>query len=85
MRRNPSSRSWERAQVKADQANIDSAKTQLDYTTIKSPINGRTGVRLVDVGNNVHGTDTTGIVVVTQVKPISLIFTLPEDVLAAGQ
>jgi multidrug efflux system membrane fusion protein len=69
------------AQVKADQANIDSAKTQLDYTSIKSPINGRTGVRLVDVGNNVHAADTTGIVVVTQVQPISLMFTLPEDVL----
>lgn len=69
------------AQVKADQANIDSAKTQLDYTAIKSPINGRTGVRLVDVGNNMHATDTTGIVTVTQIQPISLIFTLPEDVL----
>jgi len=70
------------AQVKADQANIDSAKTQLDYTSIKSPINGRTGVRLVDVGNNVHATDTTGIVTVTQIQPISLIFTLPEDALS---
>lgn len=69
------------AQIKADQANIDSAKTQLNYTTITSPINGRTGIRLVDVGNNVHGTDTTGIVVITQMQPISLIFTLPENVL----
>ncbi len=70
------------AQVKADQANIDSAKTQLDYTSIKSPISGRTGVRLVDVGNNVHSTGSTGIVVVTQMQPISLLLTLPEDVLA---
>jgi multidrug efflux system membrane fusion protein len=69
------------AQVKADQANIDSAKTQLDYTSIKSPIDGQTGIRQVDVGNNVHGTDTTGIVVVTQTHPISAIFTLPEDAL----
>jgi len=69
------------AQVKADQANVDSAKTQLDYTTIRSPIKGRTGVRLVDVGNNVHSTNTTGIVMVTQMHPISLLFTLPEDVL----
>jgi membrane fusion protein, multidrug efflux system len=69
------------AQIKADQANIDSAKTQLNYTTITSPINGRTGIRLVDVGNNVHSTDTTGIVVITQIQPISLIFTLPENVL----
>jgi len=69
------------AQVKADQANVDSARTQLDYTSIKSPINGQTGIRQVDVGNNVHGTDTTGIVVVTQTHPISAIFTLPEDAL----
>ncbi|MGB9151799.1 MAG: efflux RND transporter periplasmic adaptor subunit [Alphaproteobacteria bacterium] len=69
------------AQIKADQANIDSAKTQLDYTMITSPINGRTGIRLVDVGNNVHATDTKGIVMITQVQPISLIFTLPEEAL----
>ncbi len=69
------------AQVKADQANVDSAKTQLDYTAITSPISGRTGVRLVDVGNNVHNANAAGIVVVTQIQPISLLFTLPEDVL----
>jgi membrane fusion protein, multidrug efflux system len=71
------------AQIKGDQATIDSAKTQLDYTTITSPIRGRTGIRLVDPGNNVHATDTTGIVVVTQMQPISVIFTLPEDDLLA--
>ncbi len=69
------------AQIKGDQANIDNAQTQLHYTTITSPIEGRTGIRRVDVGNNVHATDTNGIVVVTQLQPISLIFTLPEDAL----
>ncbi len=71
------------AQIKSDQAAVDNAQTQLDYTTITSPIQGRTGIRLVDPGNNVHATDTTGIVVVTQLQPISVIFTLPEDALPA--
>jgi multidrug efflux system membrane fusion protein len=70
------------AQIKGDQANIDNARTQLQYTTITSPIQGRTGIRRVDVGNNVRATDTNGIVVVTQLQPISLIFTLPEDSLS---
>jgi len=69
------------AQIKADQAGVSNAKTQLDYTSITSPIDGRTGIRLVDVGNNVHSTDSTGIVVVTQMQPISVIFTLPEEAL----
>ena len=69
------------AQIKGDQANIDNARTQLSYTTIVSPIEGKTGIRRVDPGNNVHATDTTGIVVVTQVQPISCIFTLPEEAL----
>src|ERR1700683_2457961 len=67
------------AQLKVDQAVIDNARTQLDYTRITSPISGRTGIRLVDPGNIVHAADTTGIVVVTQVQPISVIFTLPEE------
>jgi multidrug efflux system membrane fusion protein len=71
------------AQIKGDQANIDNARTQLQYTTITSPIQGRTGIRRVDVGNNVRATDTNGLVVVTQLQPISLIFTLPEEVLGA--
>jgi len=71
------------AQIKGDQANIDNARTQLAYTTITSPIQGRTGIRRVDVGNNVHAADTTGIVVVTQLQPITMIFTLPEDSLPA--
>jgi membrane fusion protein, multidrug efflux system len=71
------------AQLQVDQAVIDNARTQLDYTRITSPINGRTGIRLVDPGNIVHAADTTGIVVVTQVQPISVVFTLPEEDLAA--
>ena len=70
------------AQLKADQAAIDNAKTQLDYTRITSPIDGRTGIRLVDPGNNIRATDATGIVVVTQVQPISVVFTLPEESVA---
>jgi membrane fusion protein, multidrug efflux system len=69
------------AQIKGDQANIDNARTQLSYTTITSPIQGKTGIRRVDPGNNVHSTDTNGIVVVTQVQPIACIFTLPEEAL----
>jgi multidrug efflux system membrane fusion protein len=67
------------ATVAADQANIESAQVQLDYTTIRSPISGRTGIRLVDKGNIVHATDTGGLVVITQLQPISVIFTLPQD------
>jgi multidrug efflux system membrane fusion protein len=67
------------AQIKGDDAAIDNARTQLDYTSITSPIEGRTGIRLVDPGNNVHAADTTGMVVVTQLEPISVIFTLPEE------
>ncbi len=68
-----------KAQVEADAAAIESARTQLNYTQITSPINGRTGIRLVDPGNIVHATDTTGIVVLTQLKPIAAIVTLPEE------
>jgi multidrug efflux system membrane fusion protein len=71
------------AQIKIDEAVIDNARTQLDYTRITSPIDGRTGIRLIDPGNIVHAADITGIVVVTQVQPISVIFTLPEEVLGA--
>src|SRR5271169_4287163 len=73
------------AQIQGDQAAIDSAQTQLDYTTITSPITGRTGIRLVDQGNIVHATDATGLVVVTQLQPISVVFTLPESELASFQ
>jgi multidrug efflux system membrane fusion protein len=69
------------AQLKIDQAAIDNARTQLGYTRITAPFAGRTGIRLIDPGNNVHASDTNGIVVVTQVQPISVVFTLPEDAL----
>jgi multidrug efflux system membrane fusion protein len=62
-----------------DHATIDNAKLQLDYARIKSPIDGVTGVRLVDPGNIVHAADTGGIVVVTQMDPIAVLFTLPQD------
>lgn len=70
------------AQVNADQAAIDNAKAYLDYTKVVAPISGRTGIRLVDVGNLVKAADTTGIVVITQIRPISVIFTLPQQQLA---
>jgi multidrug efflux system membrane fusion protein len=73
------------AQIRGDEAAIDNAKTQLDYTTITSPLTGRTGIRLVDQGNIMHATDATGLVVITQLKPISVIFTLPEGELASVQ
>ena len=66
------------AAVKADQALIDQAKFQLSYTRLTSPIPGITGVRQIDVGNIISPTDTNGLVVVTQIEPISLIFTLPQ-------
>jgi membrane fusion protein, multidrug efflux system len=65
--------------VAADQANIEAAQVQLDYTTIKAPLSGLLGIRLVDQGNVVHAADTTGLVVITQLQPISVIFTLPQD------
>jgi membrane fusion protein, multidrug efflux system len=67
------------AQIKGDQAAIDNARTQLSYTTIVAPIDGVTGIRLVDPGNMVHATQTNGIVVLAQVQPITCIFTLPEQ------
>jgi len=67
------------AQVMADQAAIDNAKAVLDYSTITAPIAGRTGLRLVDAGNVVRASDATGIVVITQLRPISILFTLPQQ------
>jgi multidrug efflux system membrane fusion protein len=72
-----------KAQIEADQAAIESAATQLSYTRITAPIEGRTGLRQVDPGNIVHSTDTNGIVVLTQLQPITAIFTLPENTLGA--
>ena len=65
--------------IQADQAQIDNEKLQITYSHITSPIDGRVGLRLVDAGNIVHATDPGGIVVITQITPISVIFTLPED------
>jgi multidrug efflux system membrane fusion protein len=73
------------AQIRADQGAIDNAKAMLDYTTIRSPISGRTGIRLVDVGNILHASDQNGIVVVTQLKPIYVVFTAPQQALPVIQ
>src|SRR5262249_49726402 len=65
--------------VEADRGTVDSAKLQLDYCKITAPIDGRVGLRLIDPGNIVHATDPTGLFVVTQVEPIAVVFTIPED------
>ena len=67
------------AQVQGDQATIDNARTMLSYTRIQAPIDGRTGLRLIDEGNLVQANDTNGIVVITQVRPISVLFNLPQQ------
>ncbi len=67
------------ATLKADEAAIASARTQLSYTNIVAPISGRLGLRLVDAGNIVRANDTTGIVVITQLQPISVVFSLPQQ------
>lgn len=71
------------ATVRNDQAQIDYARVQLSHTTIVAPIAGRTGVRQIDAGNLVRAADTTGIVTLTQIEPISVLFTLPGDALGA--
>ena len=67
--------------IKADQATIDNAKLQLVYTRVTAPVSGRIGLRLVDIGNMVHAADTNPLLVVTQLQPIAVVFTLPEDAL----
>src|ERR1700744_6254378 len=67
------------AQIGADVAAIANAQTQLDYTTIKAPISGVVGLRQVDVGNIVNASTQTGIVTITQIEPITVIFTAPEE------
>lgn len=67
------------SQVEADQAALDNAETQLGYTAIKAPITGRVGFRLVDQGNIVNASAQNGIVVIAQVQPISILFSLPES------
>lgn len=71
------------AQVAGDQAQVDTAKVNLGYTNVVAPIDGRIGIRLVDVGNIVHASDTTGLCVITTLRPISVIFTLPQQSLRA--
>lgn len=71
------------AQVRGDQAQVDTARTQLTYTTVLAPIDGRTGLRQVDAGNLVRAGDASPITVITQLKPISVVFTLPQQTLPA--
>src|SRR6266481_7005525 len=65
--------------IKGDQGTIDSAKLQLVYSHVIAPISGRIGLRLVDIGNIVHASDTGGLLVITQLQPIAVIFSLPQD------
>src|SRR5580704_16107299 len=65
--------------IKADLGTIDNAKLQITYSHITAPISGRVGLRLVDIGNIVHATDTNGLLVITQLQPIALLFSLPQD------
>lgn len=65
--------------IKSDQAQIDNAKLQIVYSHITAPIGGRIGLRLVDIGNMVHATDANGLLVITQLQPISVLFSLPQD------
>ena len=65
--------------VRADQANIDNVKLNLAYTRITAPVSGRIGLRQVDIGNMVHASDPNGLLVITQLHPIAVVFTLPED------
>jgi len=67
------------AQTKVDRASIDSAKLNLIYCNITAPVSGRVGLRQVDPGNIVHASDTAGIVVITQLQPITVVFSIPED------
>src|SRR5207248_4104119 len=69
--------------VRADEAAVNNAKLNLTYAHITAPIDGRIGLRLVDPGNMVHPTDANGLLVITQLQPIAVIFTLPEDNLSA--
>ncbi|MGH8599983.1 MAG: MdtA/MuxA family multidrug efflux RND transporter periplasmic adaptor subunit, partial [Burkholderiales bacterium] len=69
--------------IKSDQGQVDSAKLQLTYSRITAPISGRVGLRQVDPGNIVHASDTNGLVVITQMQPITVIYSIPEDSLPA--
>ena len=68
--------------IQADQAQINNAKLQITYCHITAPLAGRVGLRLADVGNMIHANDTNGLVVIAQIQPIAVLFTIPEDSLA---
>jgi len=68
--------------IRADEAQINNAKLQITYCHITAPIAGRVGLRLADVGNMIHANDTNGLVVIAQIQPIAVLFTIPEDSLA---
>jgi membrane fusion protein, multidrug efflux system len=68
--------------VKVDQGQIESAKLQLTYSRINAPISGRVGLRIIDPGNMIHANDVNGVVVITQLQPIAVVFTVPEDSLS---
>ncbi|AEF99961.1 MdtA/MuxA family multidrug efflux RND transporter periplasmic adaptor subunit [Methylomonas methanica] len=68
-----------RGTVEVDRAQVENAKLQLSYTKITAPLSGRVGLRLVDQGNLVHANDSNGLMVITQLQPITVVFTLPED------
>ena len=67
--------------MKLDQAQIDTAALQLAYAHITAPVSGRVGLRLVDPGNLIHPSDANGIVVITQLQPITVLFAIPQDAL----
>jgi multidrug efflux system membrane fusion protein len=67
------------ASIKSDQAQVESAKLNLTYSRITAPITGTVGLRLVDTGNMVHATDANGLLVITQIQPITVVFTIPAD------
>jgi multidrug efflux system membrane fusion protein len=68
-----------KAAIETDKAQVDAAKLQLTYSRITAPVSGRLGLRLVDAGNMVHATDTGGLVTITQIRPIAVVFSVPED------
>lgn len=71
--------------VKADQGQVESARLQLTYSRITAPIGGRVGLRLVDAGNMIHATDPNGLIVITQMQPVTVVFSIPEDSLPGLQ
>jgi membrane fusion protein, multidrug efflux system len=75
----------DKALVLADQAQVDNARLNLSFTHVTSPINGRVGLRQVDLGNMVHAADTSGLVVITQIQPVDIVFPIPQERLPAVQ